>query len=92
MLGYFVRRQPPVSGRVHVECGSLLPLFAARACPGLLLTFTTFSIANVSHAQNRDTHASVEGQGFSPATERQSREALPLRCHYRSVYSSSDAR
>jgi hypothetical protein len=68
-----------------VECGGLPPLFAVRACPGVLLTFTTFSIANLSHAQNRDTHASVEGQGFSPATERQSREALPLRCLYRNV-------
>ena len=24
----------------HVECGSLLPLFAARACPGVLLALT----------------------------------------------------
>jgi hypothetical protein len=27
-----------------MECGSLLPLFAARACPGVLLAFATSAI------------------------------------------------
>ncbi len=29
-----VRHPPRVNGRAHVECGSLLPLFAVRALPG----------------------------------------------------------
>ena len=35
------RGTPPA----HVECGSLLPLSAVRACPDVLLIFATFSIA-----------------------------------------------
>ena len=39
ILGYLptirLAQRPP-----HVECGSLLPLFAARACPGVLPAFS----------------------------------------------------
>ena len=49
MLGYLCTIRLACPGG-HVECGSLLPLFAAWACPGVLLA----SPGNTNSKQPRD--------------------------------------
>ncbi len=68
---------------MYVECGSLLPLFADRACPVALLAPTkklpttgsyderllAVSLCSCSGGSLIFFEPAVEGQGFSPATQ-----------------------